>query len=97
MNKYIKSDNQLSCILSGKIDSLNSSAVENEISENIKEDITSVVFDLQEVDYISSAFLRIVIKLVKALGRDNFVISNVQPSVMKVFKIANLTEIIKII
>ena len=95
MNKYIKNDNLLTCILYGKIDTLNSSVLENEINENMKEDITSVIFDLQEVDYISSTFLRIVIKIVKALGKENFVITNVQPSVMKVFKISNLTEIIK--
>ena len=86
----------MNCVLTGRIDTLNSSAFEKEIDENIKEDITSVVFDLQEVDYISSAFLRIVIKTVKAIGKDNFSIINVQPSVMKVFKIANLSEIIDV-
>jgi len=96
MNKYIRDNNLLTCILSGKIDTLNCSVLENEISENMKDNITSVVFNLQEVDYISSTFLRIVIKMVKLLSKENFVISNVQPSVMKVFKIANLTEIIKI-
>jgi anti-sigma B factor antagonist len=96
MNKYIKNNNLLNCVLTGRIDTLNSSAFEKEIEENIQEDITSVVFDLQEVDYISSAFLRIVIKTVKAMGKDNFTIINVQPSVMKVFKIANLTEIIDV-
>ncbi len=96
MNKYKKNNNLLNCVLTGRIDTLNSSAFEKEIDENIKEDITSVVFDLQEVDYISSAFLRIVIKTVKAIGKDNFSIINVQPSVMKVFKIANLSEIIDV-
>jgi len=95
MNKYIKKDNLLTCILSGKIDTLNSSVLENEINENMKEDIASVEFDLQDVDYISSTFLRIVIKIVKILGKENFLITNVQPSVMKVFMISNLAEIIK--
>jgi anti-anti-sigma factor len=75
---------------------LNTSELENEISENMKVNITSVVFDLQEVDYISSSFLRIVIKIVKAVGKENFAITNVQPSIMKVFKIANLTEIVNV-
>jgi len=96
MNKYICDNNLLTCVLSGKIDTLNCSVLENEITENMKENITSVVFDMQDVDYISSTFLRIVIKMVKSLSVENFVILNVQPSVLKVFKIANLTEIIKI-
>jgi len=97
MNKYIKNNNQLTCVLSGKIDTLNSTVLENEVNENMKEDINSVIFDLHEVEYISSTFLRIVIKMVKTLGKENFSIANVQPSVMKVFKMANLTEIIKIV
>ena len=96
MNKYIKNNNLLTCVLSGKIDTLNSSVLETEVNENMTENINSVVFDLQEVAYISSTFLRIVIKMVKTLGKENFVITNVQPSVMLVFKMANLTEIIKI-
>jgi len=96
MNKYIRDNNLLTCVLSGKIDTLNCSVLETEIIENVQENITSVIFDMQDVDYISSTFLRIVIKMVKALGKENFVLINVQPSVMKVFKIANLTEIIKI-
>jgi len=95
MNKYIKRDNQLTCILSGRIDTLSSSVLENELTEKMKEDISSVVFDMRYVDYISSTFLRIVIKMVKALGKGNFVISNIQPTVMKVFKMANLTDIVK--
>ena len=96
MNKYERNGKLLTCILSGKIDTLNTSVLENEINENMIEDITSVVIDMQEVDYIYSSFLRIVIKIVKAVSKENFVIKNVNPSVMKVFKIANLTEIINI-
>ncbi|MEI8047243.1 MAG: STAS domain-containing protein [Bacteroidota bacterium] len=96
MNKYVRNGELLACILSGKIDTLNSSVLENEINENMKEGITSVVFDLQEVDYISSTFLRIVIKIVKSVGKENFAITNVQPSVLMVFKIANLTEIVTV-
>jgi anti-anti-sigma factor len=96
MNRYVKNDTHLTCILSGKIDTLNCPALENEISEQMKENVTSVLFDLQEVDYISSTFLRIVIRIAKEVGENNFAISNVHPSVMKVFKIANLTDIIRV-
>ena len=95
MNKYNKNGNQLTCILSGRIDTLNSATLENELNENMKEDISYVLFDMRYVDYISSTFLRIVIKIVKTLGKENFSISNVQPTVMKVFKMANLMEVVK--
>lgn len=95
MHKYIKTDKLLTCILSGKIDTLNSVTLENELAEHLKEDIISVIFNLEEVDYVSSTFLRIVIKLVKTIGKENFAIINVQPSVTLVFKIAGLSEVIK--
>lgn len=95
MNKFLKTDKLLTCILSGKIDTLNCVVLEKEMAENMKEDISSVIFDLQEVDYISSTFLRIVIQLVKTLGKENFAIINVQPSVTLVFKISGLSELIK--
>ncbi len=95
MNKYNKNNNRLTCILSGRIDTLNSATLENELNENMKEDVTSVIFDMRYVDYISSTFLRIVVKIVKKLGKENFAISNVQLTVMKVFKMANLMDVVK--
>jgi anti-anti-sigma factor len=96
MNTYHKNDNLLTCVLQGKIDTMNCAVLENEINEQMNGDITAVTFDMGGVDYISSTFLRIVIRLVKALGKEKFIISNVQPSVMKVFKISNLAEIVTI-
>jgi anti-anti-sigma factor len=75
---------------------MNCAVLENEINEQMNGDITAVTFDMGGVDYISSTFLRIVIRLVKALGKEKFIISNVQPSVMKVFKKSNLAEIVTI-
>jgi anti-anti-sigma factor len=95
MNKYIKTDSLLSCNLYGKIDTLNCVVLEKELAEHMNEHISSVIFNLQEVDYISSTFLRVVIKLVKTLGKENFAITNLQPSIMLVFKIAGLSEVIK--
>jgi anti-anti-sigma factor len=96
MNTYTITNNCLSCILIGKIDTINSAVLEQELNEKMNEDITSVVFDMQEVDYISSTFLRIVIKIVKAVGKEHFEIRNIQPSVLKVFKMANLTDVINL-
>jgi anti-sigma B factor antagonist len=96
MYNYIKNDNLLTCVLSGKIDTLNSEMLEYQIFKNMSQGITSVVFDLQDVDYVSSSFLRIIIKIIKTTGKENFTIKNVQPPILKILKIANFTEIVKI-
>ena len=52
--------------LEGRIDSGNAAAVENEISEAIKEKSPSVlVLDAEGLDYISSAGLRVILRLRK--------------------------------
>jgi len=94
MNKFVKDKDILKCELIGKFDTLNSSNTEEDIIKNITPEINQVVLDLGEVDYISSSFLRIITKLVKQLGKENIKITNVQPTVMKVFKIANFSEIV---
>ena len=95
MNKYFINNDLLTCMLHGKLDTLNSSVFESEIGEHMTKEVHSVIFDMQEVNYISSTFLRIVIKTAQALGKEKFMIRNVQPSVMKVFKMANLADLIK--
>jgi len=49
---------------------LNSSVFDNEMNENMKGNMTYVIIDLHEVDYIYSAFMRMVIKIVKTLGKE---------------------------
>jgi anti-anti-sigma factor len=95
MNSYLLNDNLLTCVLRGKLDTMNCAVLDNELTQNLSNGITTVIFDLKDVDYISSTFLRTVIRLVKAYGKENFAITNVQPSVMLVFKISNLAEIIR--
>ncbi len=54
--------------------------------------LLKAVFDLEGVDYIASAFIRICVKASKTLKKENFSIVNTDPQVKKVFKIAGLDE-----
>lgn len=96
MNKYEIKNDILTVCLHGRADASNSENIEKEIESYFSEAVNSMVLDLSEVEYISSAFLRVCLKLVKKFGKENFTIINVQPTVLKVFKIANFTELIKI-
>lgn len=55
-----------------------------------------VVFNLEEVEYIASSFIRICVSYAKQAGQGNFSISNCQPFVKKTFKISGLDEILNI-
>ncbi len=56
----------------------------------------SIVFDLEEVNYIASSFIRICISTAKATDKGNFSITNSNPFIKKTFKIAGLDEMLNV-
>ncbi|MFH0760337.1 MAG: STAS domain-containing protein [Bacteroidota bacterium] len=55
-----------------------------------------IVFNLGEVDYIASSFIRVCISYAKLAGPGGFSIANCQPFVKKTFKISGLDEVLNI-
>jgi anti-anti-sigma factor len=77
--------------LSGRLDSDTSQQLEDVVTPWFNDDeVTHVLFDLQELKYVSSAGLRVFILVQKALGERNgsVVIAEMQAPVAKVFEIA---------
>ncbi len=85
---------EIICSMNGKIDTIASQEIENELSE-IDFKGKSLCFDIQNVEYISSAFLRICVKMSKTVGQNNFKLVNVKPELKKVLKIAGLDTLLK--
>ena len=96
MVKYNVTGRELICSFHERLDTLACSEIEEKLIEMINESQKKVIFDLQGIEYIASAFLRICIKTGKIKGTENFSIVNVTPTVKKVFKIADLDKIFKI-
>jgi len=94
MSQYIINNGVLECIFSGKLDTLSSQSIDTDLKANLNAEVKEVKFNLQQVEYISSSFLRICIATVRHTGKEKFSIINVSPTVLKVFQIANLTEMI---
>jgi anti-anti-sigma factor len=82
------------CVFSGKLDTGACAGIESAIQSKLAEPGAPVVFDLAGIDYISSAFLRICLKMGKQ-SRD-FSIVHVDPSIKKVFMIAGFDRILRI-
>jgi len=90
--KFIKTDKQLTCQFSSRMDTTACMEIENEINENIDNFQGQIVFELKDVTYIASSFLRFCGRTVKAVGCDNFTLVNAAPEIKKVFRIAGLVE-----
>ena len=85
MATYLAKSGKLVCSFSGRMDTEATLSVEEELFEKIEENEGSVVFDLKDVDYIASAFLRICMRAAKMVGKDHFVIIQVAPPVQHAF------------
>lgn len=102
---YIKNENKLMCIFSGHIsgpvcDEL-AAKIDSQLqqlNENGNEpDQLQVVFDLTEVSYIASSFIRICMATAKKLKPGNFAIANCNPFIKKTFKVAGLDAVLNVI
>ena len=82
----------------GRIDTNTSSEFENKIVEVMDSGVTRFVVDLKEIDYISSAGLRVflmAIKKLKSLG-GSFIICSMSDHIKEVFDISGFTPIFTI-
>ena len=92
---YRMEEGCLTLALSGHIDSTNAAKVEQQINEiRSANPAGSVVIDCEHLDYISSAGLRIILRLKKAVSDTKLV--NVSSDVYEVFDMTGFTEMMEI-
>ena len=98
-----KSDNSLHFHFEGRLDSENTHKISNIVEDKINSyyekkngEPVKIIFDIEEVDYIASAFIRICIKASKTVGKDNFSLINSIPIIKKTFKVAGLDKALNV-
>ena len=85
----------LTIYLSGEITSTNANEIENEINKVLAEqDFASLVLDLKDIRYISSAGLRIVLKLKQKYN--DFCVINTSLEVYEVFEMTGFTSMMTV-
>ena len=80
--------------LKGRIDSSNAAETEKKISEEINGYTGEIVLDASELDYISSAGLRIILRLKKANSSTSII--NCNTEVYEIFDMTGFTELMDI-
>ena len=81
--------------LEGRIDSGNAAAVESEFNDVMKDkNPSAVILDAEGLDYISSAGLRIILRLRK--NHPDLRIINVKSDVYEVFEMTGFTEMMTV-
>lgn len=86
----IAEGNRLTLAIEGRIDTITAPELEAEI---VTDGIDELVFDLANVDYISSAGLRVLLASQKKMAGKSMKIANARPPVMEVFDITGFSSI----
>ena len=91
----VKTDNTLKIALDGRIDSTNAADVEKQLDDTINENsFEELIIDAQKLEYISSAGLRIILRLKK--NNSSLKIVNVSSDVYEIFEMTGFSEIMPI-
>ncbi len=90
-----KNDRNLEIGLEGRLDTATSPELENKIIE--LKDIDNVVLNLEKLDYISSAGLRVLLAMQKTMNKQgSMIIINVPDTIKDIFDITGFTDILNI-
>ncbi len=79
--------------LSGRLDVNTSKELNEFIEKELSEVTKKLIFDFKDLEYISSAGLRIVLSVHKTMsGKEGLIIKNVSDSMMEIFKATAFTK-----
>lgn len=93
--KYNVDNETLTIFLEGQLNSYNSDEIEKEIDEIMKNNsFKKVILDLENLHYISSAGLRIIVTI--KIQYDDLTLINTPPQVYEVFDMVGFKNMIKI-
>lgn len=103
---YNPEEKILRCIFRGRMDTIISAQISAELEskfisltgiddqKTILED--TLIFDLKEVNFISSSFIRLCVAVRKRVKTGCFSMENCDPFIKKTFKIAGLDDILNV-
>ena len=94
--ELIRNDSELTVKLEGRMDSPASMELEKILSEAM-DGVTSLIFDLEKLDYMSSAGLRILLSYQKKMNEaGSMKVVHVGELIMEIFEVTGFTEILTI-
>ena len=91
-----KEGNRLVLTVSGRLDTMTAPELENVIKDNM-DGVEELILDFKDLEYISSAVLRVVLGARKAMGdKGSFAVRNLCSDVREIFDITGFSDIITI-
>lgn len=86
----------LTVALEGRLDTMTAPKLEEELRGSV-DGVSRLVFDLEKLEYISSAGLRVLLAMQKLMNRQGaMLLRNVNEAVMEVFEVTGFSDILRI-
>ena len=84
--------------LEGRLDTLNFALLDKEITSLIEKNQKNIILDCDDLDYVSSSGLRILLKALKQVNSagGRFTICHLQPQIIQIFKISGFDHLFEI-
>lgn len=97
MNFEMQNENGvLTVYLKGKLDTITAPQVEKDMAEDVAA-ARQLVLDMKDLKYMSSAGLRMILRLHKTMmDKDGLIVRNVNESIMEIFDMTGFTSILHI-
>ena len=94
---YNKDAEKLTVAPEGRLDTANAPEFEKQVGELLA-DVSDLVLDMTKIEYVSSAGLRVILKIQKVMfNQGKMTLIGVNESVMEVFEITGFSNILKIV
>ena len=92
-----KEGTRMTLALEGRLDTTTAPQLEAEVKTSLY-DVSELVLDLEMLEYISSAGLRVILAAQKQMNKQNspMVVMNANETVMEVFELTGFTDILTI-
>ncbi len=88
--------NRLTLALTGRLDTTTAPLLDSELKQDLG-NITELTLDFANLEYLSSAGLRVLLSTQKAMNRQgSMVLKNVNETIMEIFEITGFADILTI-
>ena len=91
----MKDGKKLTILMEGRLDSFTAPELDAVITKELN-DVDELVLDLENLEYISSAGLRVVLKAQKTMGAGRMTVVHINEVIMEVFEITGFADILTI-
>ncbi len=94
--KKDRKDSALTMVLEGRLDTTTAPQLEEELAASL-DGVTDLVFEISDLEYISSAGLRVLLSAQKIMNKQGgMVVRNATDEVMEIFEVTGFSDILTI-